>query len=35
MKTMRELMDATVEDKDVPKNALHLFQVCTWNFDLK
>lgn len=35
MKTMRELMDASVEDKDVPKNCLHLFQVCTWNFDLK
>ena len=32
---MRELMDASVDDKDVHKNCLHLFQVCTWNFDLK
>jgi len=34
MKTMRQLMRPEVKDDDVPKNALHLFQVCTWNFGL-
>lgn len=33
MKTMNELMP-TVDEKEVPKNALHLFQVCTWDFGL-
>ena len=32
MKTMDELMDKGV--KKVPKNILHLFQVCTWDFGL-
>lgn len=32
MKTMDHLMDKKV--KDVPKNILHLFQVCTWDFGL-
>ena len=32
MKTMDELMDKSV--KKVPKNILHLFQVCTWDFGL-
>ena len=34
MKTMRQLMKPDVKDEDVPKNCLHLFQVCTWNFGL-
>jgi hypothetical protein len=32
MKTMDQLMDKKV--KDVPKNILHLFQVCSWDFGL-
>ena len=32
MKTMSDLMDKNV--KKVPKNILHLFQVCTWDFGL-
>lgn len=32
MKTMEDLMDKSV--KKVPKNILHLFQVCTWDFGL-
>lgn len=35
MKTMEELMDKKVSSEDIPKNALHLFQVCTWDFGLK
>ena len=35
MKTMEELMDAKVKEEDVPKNCLHLFQVCTWDFGLE
>jgi len=31
MKTMEELMDKKAK---VPKNALHLFQTCTWDFGL-
>ena len=34
MKTMRELMSKKVKDEDLPKNCLHLFQVCTWDFGL-
>ena len=33
MKTMEELMDKNV--KEVPKNLLHLFQVCTWDFGIQ
>ena len=33
MKTMQDLMDKGV--KKVPKNILHLFQVCTWDFGLE
>ena len=32
MKTMSELMDKNV--KTIPKNCIHLFQVCTWDFGL-
>jgi hypothetical protein len=32
MKTMEDLMDKSV--KKIPKNILHLFQVCTWDFGL-
>lgn len=31
MKEMKDLVDRSVEK--VPKNILHLFQVCTWNFE--
>ena len=34
MKTMAELMDKEVKEKNRPKNCLHLFQVCTWDFGL-
>ena len=34
MKTMPQLMDDSVPEADVPKNCLHLFQVCTWDFGL-
>ena len=34
MKTMQELMDKNVKEADIPKNLLHLFQVCTWDFGL-
>ena len=34
MKAMQELMDKSVATKDIPKNALHLFQVCTSDFGL-
>ena len=34
MKTMGDLMKG-VREEDVPKNCLHLFQVCTWDFGLK
>jgi len=27
-------MNKEVKEEDVPKNCLHLFQVCTWNFGL-
>ena len=33
MKTMDDLVDNSV--KDVPKNCLHLFQACTWDFGLE
>ena len=33
MKSMNEIMDKSVEV--VPKNCLHLFQVCTWDFGLE
>lgn len=33
MKTMEDIMDKNV--KDVPKNILHLFQVCTWDFGIQ
>ena len=32
MKEMDDLMDKNA--KNVPKNILHLFQVCTWDFGL-
>ena len=32
---MRDLMDPSVPDDQVPKNCLHLFQVCTWDFGLE
>lgn len=35
MKTMQELMDKRVKAENIPKNILHLFQVCTWDFGLK
>ena len=35
MKTMQELMEKKVKEDDIPKNILHLFQVCTWDFNLK
>jgi len=34
MKTMYELMDDSVPSDAVPKNCLHLFQVCSWDFGL-
>lgn len=34
MKTMLELMDKSVKEADIPKNLIHLFQVCTWDFGL-
>ena len=33
MKEMKDLVDRSVEV--VPKNILHLFQVCTWDFELE
>lgn len=35
MKNMHELMDKKVKAEDVPTNILHLFQVCTWDFELE
>lgn len=35
MKTMDELMDKNLPRDSLPKNCLHLFQVCTWDFGLK
>jgi chitin synthase len=35
MKTMEELMDENVKKEDIPKNCLHLFQVCTSDFGLE
>jgi hypothetical protein len=32
MKSMSELMDRNV--KNIPKNVIHMFQVCTWDFGL-
>ena len=32
---MPEVMDKKVKGKNIPKNCLHLFQVCTWDFGLK
>jgi hypothetical protein len=34
MKTMYELMDPSVPSDAVPKNCLHLFQTCSWDFGL-
>jgi chitin synthase len=35
MKTMQQLMDPSVAEADLPKNCLHLFQACTWDFGLE
>jgi len=35
MKTMRDLCDPELKDDQIPKNCLHLFQVCTWDFGLE
>lgn len=35
MKHMRDLMDDNVDPKDVPLNIIHMFQISTWDFDLK
>ena len=34
MKTMEDLMDKNVKSEDIPKNIVHLFQVCLGDFDL-
>ena len=34
MKTMKDLVDAGMPEDKIPKNCLHLFQVCTWDFGL-
>ena len=34
MKTMENLMDKTVLTEEIPKNIVHLFQVCTGEFDM-
>ena len=31
---MAQVMDKKIKGKDIPKNCLHLFQVCTWDFGL-
>ena len=33
MKTMEDLMDKGV--KNIPKNCLHMFQICSWEFGLE
>ena len=35
MKNMHELMDKKVKEADIPKNVLHLFQLCSWDFGLE
>ena len=35
MKQMQDIMDTSVKEQDVPKNLLHLFQVCTSDFGLE
>lgn len=34
MRPLREVMDKSVPDKDVPNNLLHVFQVTTWDVGL-
>ena len=34
MRPLRDVMDSNLEDKDVPSNILHVFQVTTWDFGL-
>ena len=34
MKTMENLMDKTVPTEEIPKNIVHLFQVCTGEFNM-
>lgn len=34
MRPLRDIMDKNVEDKDVPNNLLHVFQVTTWDVGL-
>ena len=34
MKTMADVMDQSVKEDEIPKNLLHLFQVCTSDFGM-
>lgn len=35
MRDLRDIMDDSVEDEDVPKNLLHVWQVTTWDVGLE
>lgn len=35
MKPLKDIMDSSVEEKDIPKNILHLWQVSTWDLGLE
>ena len=35
MKPLKDIMDPNVDEKDIPKNILHLWQVTTWDLGLE
>jgi cellulose synthase/poly-beta-1,6-N-acetylglucosamine synthase-like glycosyltransferase len=35
MKDLKNIMDATVPEANIPKNILHLWQVTTWDLGLE
>ena len=35
MKSMENLMNKNVPKNEIPKNIVHLFQVCTGEFDMR
>ena len=35
MRDLKEVMEDTVEEKDIPKNILHMWQVTTWDLGLE
>ena len=34
MHQMEDIFDKKVKKKGIPKNILHLFQICTWDFGI-